>query len=642
MHVQAAAATMENRSEEASEEKVDVLILGGGTAGLCAGVWLARAGVSFRILERRAGMLANGQADGVQVRTVEIFESFGMSEELLKEAYHVMEATFWSDDADHHHDENGDGGKDGKGGEGGKGGKERKKGIRRTHSTADTEAGLSHLPHVILNQARINAFLTDAMVRASGSSHIDYGCDVRDVVVDSSRADDPEAHCVMVTAVKDGVERVYKAKYALGSDGAHSQVRKTLGFEMVGDSSDEVWGVMDVYPRTDFLDIRKKVIVRSESGTLLIIPREGDSLARMYINLSGGATAAKDVTLAQLQEKARQIFRPYTVDFAETAWWSAYVIGQRLSNAFHQHHRVFLSGDACHTHSPKAGQGMNVSLQDGYNLGWKLAAVLLGQASPSLLQTYVLERQRTAADLIAFDKYWSKLFSAAAGVGGGAGGAGITAELFVKAAKYTAGLATRYEESAITAVSRGGGGEGGEISRAKNLVVGMRFPSALVVRVGDARHVWLTRAMLADGRWHVVVFAGDMGDGEGMRRLEKLATDLEALIHAFTPAGADSDSVFNILLVLASKRAAVELEDIPGVFTPVTGKWKLRDVLKVFVDDEGYNSSHGHAYETYGIDPNQGALVVIRPDQYISRIGALDDVQGIETFFGGFLRRCIS
>lgn len=91
----------------------------------------------------------------------------------------------------------------------------------------------------------------------------------------------------------------------------------------------KVWGVMDVYPRTNFPDIRKKAIVKSKSGNIIVIPREGDSLARMYINLSGGATAAKDVTLAQLHEKARQIFHPYTMEFPETAWWSAYVIGQR-------------------------------------------------------------------------------------------------------------------------------------------------------------------------------------------------------------------------------------------------------------------------------------------------------------------------
>ncbi|KAI0400956.1 FAD binding domain-containing protein [Xylaria palmicola] len=592
--------------------EVDVLIVGGGSAGLCAGVWLARNGVSYRILERRPGMLANGQADGVQVRTVEVFESLGVSEELLKESYHVLEDAFWSDEP----------------GEDGGSGEASREGIRRTGSTPDTEVGLSHLPHVILNQARINALLTDCMVRASGAAHIEYGCDVQDVVVDESQVDDLDAHCVTVTAAKDGREQIYKAKYVLGSDGAHSQVRKSMGFKMVGDSTDEVWGVMDVYPRTNFPDIRKKAIVKSKSGNILIIPREGDSLARMYINLSGGAAAARDVTLAQLHEKARQIFQPYTMEFPETAWWSAYVIGQRLADQFHAHHRVFLGGDACHTHSPKAGQGMNVSLQDGYNIGWKLAAVLRKRAAPPLLATYVLERQKTAADLIDFDRYWSKLFSSA-----GEGGRGITPELFVKAGRYTAGLVTRYDESLITAPSAG------RPELAAGLTVGMRFPSAQVVRVGDARQMWLTRALPADSRWHLVVFGGDVQDGDTSKRLQTLALGLEGLVQAFTPAGSDPDSVFNIILVLSSKRASVELETIPEIFTPTTGRWKLKDVLKVFVDDEGYNRIHGHAYETYGIEPSQGALAIVRPDQYVARIGPLDDVQGLDSFFDRFLTR---
>ncbi|KAJ8120618.1 hypothetical protein ONZ43_g2719 [Nemania bipapillata] len=139
----------------------------------------------------------------------------------------------------------------------------------------------------------------------------------------------------------------------------------------------------------------------------------------------------------------------------------------------------------------------------------------------------------------------------------------------------------------------------------------MRFPSARVVRVGDARQVWLTRTLLADSRWHIVVFGGDIREAGAAKRLKELALGLEGLARAFTPSEADLDSVFNIILVLSSKRADVELGEIPGIFTPVSGKWKLKDILKVFVDDEAYDKTHGHAYEAYGIHPSLGALVVI-------------------------------
>ena len=121
---------------------------------------------------------------------------------------------------------------------------------------------------------------------------------------------------------------------------------------MIGDSSDAVWGVTDVYPQTSFPDIRKKVSIRSDAGHLIIIPREGGSLARFYIELPPG-TIAKDVTRADIHQAAQRIFHPYQLEIADTFWWSAYSIGQRLADHFTKDNRVFLTGDACHTHSPK-------------------------------------------------------------------------------------------------------------------------------------------------------------------------------------------------------------------------------------------------------------------------------------------------
>ncbi|KAH9903697.1 FAD binding domain-containing protein [Xylariomycetidae sp. FL2044] len=593
-----------------AEEQVDVLICGGSSAGLCAGIWLARCGINFKILERRPGPLNQGQADGVQCRTVEIFESFGISENLLKEAYHVLEVVFWSPD--------------------GKGG------IERTNRVADMEAGLSHQPHVILNQARINGLMTDEIRRSGGEENIVYGCEVKNVEVDSTMALDPDAYCVTVTASRGGKDQVFRAKYALAADGAHSLVRKSLGISMIGDSSDAVWGVMDIYPQTDFPDIRKKATINSGAGNLIIIPREGDHLARFYMELRG--TAARDVTLAHLHEKARQIFRPYRMDFAATSWWSAYAIGQRLADRFHHLHRVFLAGDACHTHSPKAGQGMNVSLQDGYNLGWKLAAVLRGRAAPALLlETYVAERQRTAAELIEFDRYWTKLFSTA-----WRHDHGITPDefhrQFVRAGRYTAGQAICYGPSLITAPARRD--SAAAASLAAKLTVGMRFPSAQVVRLCDARAMQLVRVLPADSRWHIVVFAGDITDAKTASRLDKLSGSLKNVIREFTPAESDFDAILNPILVLSGARVHVEQHQIPEVFTPTTGKWKMKDLLKVFVDDEGYNDAgHGHAYDFYGVDAEKGVLVVVRPDQYIAKICALEDVRSVEAFFGKFMTK---
>jgi len=308
-------------------------------------------------------------------------------------------------------------------------------------------------------------------------------------------------------------------------DGAHSAVRKSLGITMEGDTSDAVWGVMDMYARTPFPDLRKKCVINSSAGSIVIIPREGDSLVRFYIEQPAG-TVASTVTLASLQERARLILRPYEVEFVETTWWSAYSIGQRLASRFHDgRHRVFLTGDSCHTHSPKAGQGMNVSLQDGYNIGWKLGSVLSGRARPELLETYVSERSGTAAALINFDRGLTKMFSTKYRKENNISPTHFK-EQFVKAGRFTAGQAVCYTDSIIVKGNpskEAGVMSGRSLDKPGSLVVGTRFPSAQVVRFSDAKAMQLAKAIESDGRWRLVVFGGDILDAVASKKMHQVS-----------------------------------------------------------------------------------------------------------------------
>jgi phenol 2-monooxygenase len=123
---------------------------------------------------------------------------------------------------------------------------------------------------------------------------------------------------------------------------------------------------------------------------------------------------------------------------------------------------------------------MNTSLQDGYNISWKLAQLLRGQAKPELLKTNVLERERVARDLIDFDRYFSKLFSST-GAAADAHSALEFSEQLAKSGRYTAVLAAKHADSVITCAARS------TQSLAQNAVVGMRFPTAQVVPFCDAR-----------------------------------------------------------------------------------------------------------------------------------------------------------
>lgn len=178
--------------------ETDVLICGSGSAGLCAAVWLARLGVSFAILEKRDGPLKIGQADGIQCRTVEVFESFNLDGELTKDAYWVNEVCFWSIE----HDKST--------------GEEVPDRISRSGRTADVMPGISWKPHIIMNQAYLNRLLLEDVKRYSGQGVV-YNVAVKAVEIESSSESFSSAYPVTVTTEKDGKEVVYKAKYVLVS-----------------------------------------------------------------------------------------------------------------------------------------------------------------------------------------------------------------------------------------------------------------------------------------------------------------------------------------------------------------------------------------------------------------------------------------
>ena len=218
-----------------------------------------------------------------------------------------------------------------------------------------------------------------------------------------------------------GESSTVRAKYVVGCDGARSGVRTAIGRELAGDATNESWGVMDVLAVTDFPDIRSSAPSSPPNeGNILIIPREGGYLVRFYVELDEvddrEMLENRSVTPEKLAAVANRILHPYTLEVKDVGWWSVYEIGQRLCDKFDdvpaeemagRLPRVFIAGDACHTHSAKAGQGMNVSMADAWNLGWKLAAVLRGTARPELLHTYSAERQAVAQELIDFDREFS-------------------------------------------------------------------------------------------------------------------------------------------------------------------------------------------------------------------------------------------
>jgi phenol 2-monooxygenase len=412
---------------------------------------------------------------------------------------------------------------------------------------------------------------------------------------------------------------------------------------LVGDALNQAWGVMDILAVTDFPDIRLKAAIQSiNEGNVLIIPREGGYMVRMYIELDklkeDERVDRENMTVDVLINAANRIMSPYTLDVKEVPWWSVYEIGQRLTTAFDdskdgQSPRVFLAGDACHTHSPKAGQGLNTSVMDTWNLGWKLAHVLTGRAPKELLSTYSAERADIAKQLIDFDREWSKMFSSKPKTEDNPNGVDPAEfqKYFELFARFTAGVGIQYKPSAIV-------GDNTYQGLASGQPIGQRFHSAPVIRHGDAKPVQLGHCHTANGAWRIYAFAGfddPASDSCRMRKLaDFLANDPASPILKHTPTGADCDSVIDFRAVYQTPHRELERGDLHPFMTPAKGSLGLRDYEKVFCLDHG---SQKNIYEMRGISMSEGCVVIVRPDQYVAAVLPLDQHRELCEFFS----RCL-
>ncbi|QRV88493.1 phenol 2-monooxygenase [Ceratobasidium sp. AG-Ba] len=445
---------------------------------------------------------------------------------------------------------------------------------------------------------------------------------------------------------------IVRAKYVVGCDGAHSWTRSQMGWKMEGEHTDFVWGVVDTIPETDFPDIRNRTAIHSDNGSCMIIPREGD-LVRLYVQLAEielGGTGRMDrskITPEKIMEVARRSVRPFKLDFPHKLdWWTIFIIGQRVASKFSAQERIFIAGDACHTHSPKAGQGMNASMSDTHNLSWKLVQVLRGWASPELLKTYELERRKYAQDLINFDGNFSTLFSGKAQTAENADGVSHQqfVEVFQTFGGFTSSIGVHYAPSAIVDPSYQ--------ALATKLIVGQRLIPQTVIRTADARPFEIQDLVPSDMRYKILVFAGDTKDPAQKARLQAFADELEKperFYKKYTPKDAPVDTVFEILSFrLASSRLRSRLERYSqynrGAMSGGAGDYTdlpptLRtDWSKVFMDDVACfpQIGGGRLYESYGIGP-EGCVAVVRPDGYIGYVVSLESVDQLDKWFNGFM-----
>jgi phenol 2-monooxygenase len=256
-------------------------------------------------------------------------------------------------------------------------GEKQEGGIERTSYVPDVDVAARYQHEVTIHQGRIERILEENLHMYAGADTIrrshrfldfrfDSAADTEFPILVSLEAEDPTGQIT---------QKSVRAKYLIGGDGARSRVRKSMGLQLVGETTDHIWGVVDFVARTDFPDIRRRCAIHSDAGSIMVIPREqistGEYLTRLYVQVAdevvpdvgtaGGkkadALAGREkraaITLEYIFSQARKVFAPYTIGVKEGTtvdWWAAYQIGQRMTPEFSAcapdgRERVFIVGD---------------------------------------------------------------------------------------------------------------------------------------------------------------------------------------------------------------------------------------------------------------------------------------------------------
>ncbi|KAL6788886.1 putative phenol monooxygenase [Trichoderma sp. SZMC 28012] len=619
------------------DRKYEVIIIGAGPAGMMCTLMLARYGLGDTMVcfDAKPGTLKAGQADGLQPRTLEVLKSLDVVDEILNHGCHMSEVAFWNPKRNTSpHDA---------------------PGIERTSFAPDVAVAARYKHEVTIHQGRIERILE------SNLNHYAPDCihrNARFIDFQMDEAGDTEFPVKVEIELEDVVgaktRKTARAKYLVGADGAHSVVRRRMGLDLVGETTDHIWGVVDFVVETDFPDIRKRCAIHSDAGSVMIIPREriqgGEYLTRLYVqtteevsvesldqNVEGEKQMSKmrrgRITFDSILRQAQRVFEPYEIgvkDGTQVDWWAAYQIGQRMTSKFslkdsNGQPRIFIVGDACHTHSPKAGQGMNVSMMDSYNLSWKLAHEIYGlspkTAGPSILSTYEDERLEIAKMLIEFDTKFSSMFSGK--VNSDKNVEGLTHDQFLKVFRdgngFTSGCGIEYSPGIL--VQHPAPEDcpiHGDNYLSGVLRPGRRLLDSVVLRYADANRRHLQDDFPSNGRFRILLFTTfDLceKDGSSSQAVNRICQDLMPVFPS---------STIELVVLHPFSERKFEWGDI-------------QPSIKKYAEMRFHGPADEGLYATYGVNDRVGAAAVIRPDGYVGIVTPLQGISQMEEY----LIRCL-
>lgn len=363
-----------------------ILIVGAGPTGLMLACQLARLGAPFAIVDSKPGPTRESRALVVHARSLELYDGLGIGQAAVAQGRRVDGVRLFV----------------------------RGRPIEGLSLAATGQQETAHPYLLVFEQSRNEALLLDLLERGGGKVHW------RTTV--ESLAQDPTGVDVRLRDA-DGRNLHWRCDWIVGCDGARSIVRRTCGLRFVGGTYRNEFYVVDARVDGDLPD-GEVVPSLSHDAFALFVPMPGDRRYRVVgpfpvagdagvhhdrgrdhddddADEPGLATQGPDggaIGFSAIEAAIRDRM-DIDVRFSEVAWFSTYRVHHRCVERFRDG-RCLVAGDSAHVHSPVGAQGMNTGLQDAANLGWKLALVVQGRASPALLDSYHEERWPVAQSLL--------------------------------------------------------------------------------------------------------------------------------------------------------------------------------------------------------------------------------------------------
>ncbi|KAG7095492.1 hypothetical protein E1B28_006231 [Marasmius oreades] len=571
--------------------KADIVIVGGGPVGSLLAYQLARFGCKPFIIEQedKTRSARYGRATTFWPRTIELLDQLDLADRLLQTGVVSRSGL-------HFHE-----------------GRRVKGGIMygsRMDRLGDTFFKFALHLRQRLTEEQFSSALEEYGFQHH-NRHVIESYSIHDGIADDHpvtvRARDLSSDCIVQI----------KTKYLVGADGGKSTVRKLADIPFDGENTKHRWIRMDARVRTNMPNSRCLNSVDSAThGQIVWCPidngltRIGYVLSSALLERYGGVEAiTQDIAV----EEAKKALHPFELEFVSVEWFTVYGIGQRIAKTFYVENRVFLAGDACHTHSSGSAQGLNTGVHDAVNLAWKLALCIHGLARPSILDSYNDERRPIVQQVIDNDKVISMLISGQYPPrfqGRRESTREILTEWFddMSMQAFTLGLGISYPVNTVNREFPG--------PSRSTVNPGDRGPDVYLTELGTGDMVRLHTILKNDGKFSLVVFAGIP-----TQTMSSFSQFREAVFGPFTKAfPARAFKWFTIPSVHGNGGQEIFVN-------PPMGKVYLDESVK--------------AHDIYGVDIRIGAVIVFRPDGWVGTVVEMSEygVVDLTAYFEHFLNR---